>query len=84
MNANWSFNPTDLTWHPNLLEVETLVSWALAGAGLIFLHKQRTGIKGDKIVYPEEMNFPGNPVDPPKLWRDPDAQLFLVRREPSI
>ncbi|HEX8224141.1 MAG TPA: hypothetical protein VF605_10025 [Allosphingosinicella sp.] len=84
INSNWSLSPADLAWPPRWIEVETFASWCLAGVGVVFLFRQKTGIKGNIVDYPEEMNSQGQPMASPKLRRDRNARPFLVRREPSI
>lgn len=83
MNPNWSFNVADLTWRLNSIEIGTAICWLLAVLGAAFLFKQKTGIRGDIVSYPKVMSA-GDTIGNPRLRRDPKAQPFLVRREPSI
>lgn len=83
-NSNWSLRPADIAWPPSLVELVTVASWFLAGMGMIFLFRQKTGIKGNRIEYPEEMSFQGDSLGSPKLRRDRKARPSLVRREPNI
>ena len=77
-------------WHvaghfvvPNLTESFTVILWLSTACGAYLLTRQKTGVSGERISYPESMADPGQGSDAPQLFGT-RIQPYLVRREPGI
>ena len=80
-NANWDF--TGKFAKPNVSEVITVLIWILAGIGAVYLVNQKSGVSGNRELYPESMENAGVAMDNPKLF-GPRIRPYLIRREPGI
>ena len=83
-NANWSFEPSELSSCLTRTEVFTVLSWAFGLGGCIFLYSKSSGVKGKPQPY--NINFATDHLNPPKarLFKEPNAKPYLLRRKPDV
>ena len=83
-NSNWSFKPSEFSSSLTRTELFTVLSWAFAAGGCIFLYSKSSGVKGMPQPYAVDLGSEG--ANPPKarLSKDPNARPYLLRRKPKI